>query len=139
MVEFMDGSMKAQLGLPDMKIPIQYALTYPDHFTSNWETLNLAEIRKLTFEKPDLEKFPCMHLAYEALNAGGTFPVVLNVANDEVVAAFLNNQIQFTHIPHLIENALNQHEFIDSPDLGTISEISQWTVNYIHEEIAAVA
>ena len=139
MVEFMDGSMKAQLGLPDMKIPIQYALTYPDHFTSNWETLNLAEIRKLTFEKPDLEKFPCMHLAYEALNAGGTFPVVLNVANDEVVAAFLNNHIQFSDIPHLIEDAMNQHEFILSPDLETISAISLWTTNYIHDEILTIA
>ena len=139
MVEFIDGSIKAQLGVPDMKIPIQYALSYPDHLSANWETLNLADIGKLTFEKPDLEKFSCIRLAFEALNEGGTFPVVLNVANDEVVAAFLNNYIRFTDIPNLIEDALNQHEFIDSPDLGTISEISQWTVNYIHEEIAAVA
>ena len=74
-----------------------------------------------------------------ALACLATFPVVLNVANDEVVAAFLNNFIQFSDIPNLIENALNQHEFIDSPDLKTISEISQWTVNYIHDEISAVA
>jgi 1-deoxy-D-xylulose-5-phosphate reductoisomerase len=92
----------------------------------------------LTFEKPDLEKFPCIRLAYEALNEGRTFPVVLNVANDEVVAAFLNNCIQFCDIPNLIEEALNQHEFIGNPDLRTISEISQWTENYIHDEIAAV-
>ena len=139
MVEFIDGSIKAQLGVPDMKIPIQYALSYPDHLSANWERLNLTDIGKLTFEKPDLEKFSCIRLAFEALNEGGTFPVVLNVANDEVVAAFLNNYIRFTDIPNLIEDALNQHEFIASPDLGDIIEISQWTSNYIHEEISAVA
>ena len=138
MVEFLDGSIKAQLGVPDMKIPIQYAITYPNHFPANWETLNLLEIGNLTFEKPDLEKFPCIRLAYEALNEGGTFPVVLNVANDEVVAAFLNNYIQFSDIPNLIEDALSQHKFIESLDLRTIAEISQWTVNYIHDEISAV-
>ena len=139
MVEFIDGSIKAQLGVPDMKIPIQYALTYPDHVQGKWETLNLADIEKLTFEKPDLEKFPCIRIAYEALSAGGTFPIVLNVANDEVVTAFLNNNIQFNQIPNLIENALNKHEFIANPDLDLISEISQWTVNYINEEISAIA
>ena len=139
MVEFVDGSVKAQLGVPDMKIPIQYALTYPDHFPANGEALNLVDIGNLTFEKPDLEKFPCIRLAYEALNEGGTFPVVLNVANDEVVAAFLNRRIQFSDIPNLIEDALNQHEFIDNPDLRMISEISQWTINFIHDEISAIA
>jgi 1-deoxy-D-xylulose-5-phosphate reductoisomerase len=101
--------------------------------------LNLVNIGSLTFEKPDLEKFPCIRLAYEALNEGGTFPVVLNVANDEVVAAFLNNHIQFSDIPHLIEDAMNQHEFILSPDLETISAISLWTANYIHDEILTIA
>ena len=139
MVEFVDGSVKAQLGTPDMKIPIQYALTYPDHFPANWEPLNLVDIGNLTFEKPDLVKFPCIRLAYEALQEGGSFPVVLNVANDQLVAAFLNNYIQFPDIPLLIEEALNHHEFIDNPDLRTISEISQWTVKYIHDGISAVA
>ncbi len=139
MVEFVDGSVKAQMGVPDMKIPIQYALTFPNHFPANWQTLNLVDIGNLTFEKPDLQKFPCIRIAYEALNEGGTFPVVLNVANDEVVAAFLNNYIQFSDIPNLIEDALNQHEFIASPDLNIISEISKWTVNYIHDKISAVA
>ena len=103
----------------------------------------MKETTFLTFvapkgEKPDLKKFPCIQLAYEALKEGGTFPIVLNVANDEVVEAFLNNYIQFSDVPNLIENALNQHEFIDNPDLRTIFEISQWTENYIHDEIAAV-
>ena len=87
----------------------------------------------------DLKKFPCIRLAYEALSAGGTCPVVLNVANEEVVAAFLNNYIQFPDIPHLIEDALIKHEFIDNPDLDTIAGISLWTENYIHNEISAIA
>ncbi len=139
MVEFKDGSIKAQLGLPDMKIPIQYALTYPNHLQSNWKKLDFTKINNLTFEKPDLEKFPCIRLAYESLQEGGTFPVVLNKANDEVVFAFLNGMIHFTDIPKLIEEALNNHEFIEAPDLEIISEISQWTTNFIHDKIAILA
>ena len=139
MVEFVDGSVKAQLGVPDMKLPIQYALTYPDHYPADWENLDLTEIGELTFEKPDFEKFPCIQLAYDALKEGGTFPVVLNVANDEVVNAFLNDYIPFIQIPQLIAEALDQHEFIENPDLETISEISQWTTNYIHEQITTFA
>ena len=139
MVEFIDGSIKAQLGVPDMKIPIQYALTYPNHLPAKWQPLDLVDIGNLTFEKTDLEKFPCIRLAYEALDIGGTFPVVLNVANDEVVAAFLNNHIKFMDIPCIIEDAMNKHEFFDKPDLDTISEISRWTANYIQNEIAATA
>ena len=136
MVEFVDGSVKAQLGVPDMKLPIQYALTYPDHYSADWENLDLAEIGELTFEKPDFDKFPCIQLAYDALEKGGTFPVVLNVANDEVVRAFLNDHIPFIQISQLISEALDQHEFIDNPDLNTISEISKWTTDYIHEQIS---
>ena len=139
MIEFIDGSVKAQLGLPDMKIPIQYALTYPDHLEANWGSLNFIEIGNLTFEKPDIQKFPCIKLAYQALKEGGTFPVVLNVANDEVVAAYLNDYIKFIDIPCLIETALNEHEFINNPDLEIISTISQWTKNYIQNEISAFA
>ena len=139
MVEFVDGSVKAQMGVPDMKLPIQYALTYPDHYSTDWENLDLTAIGRLTFEKPDFEKFPCIQLAYDALEKGGTFPVVLNVANDEVVSAFLNDHIPFIQIPQLIAEALDQHEFIENPDLETISEISQWTTNYIHEQITTFA
>ena len=139
MVEFVDGSVKAQLGVPDMKIPIQYALTYPDHYPADWEALDLPAVGELTFEKPNLEKFPCIRLAYSALEKGGTCPVVLNVANDEVVAAFLNDHIPFTQIPQLIEEALDQHEWLENPDLDTISAISQWTTNYIHDQIAAIS
>ena len=139
MVEFVDGSVKAQMGVPDMKLPIQYALTYPKHYHADWVNLDLTEIGELTFEKPDFEKFPCIQLAYDALKEGGTFPVVLNVANDEVVNAFLNDYIPFIQIPQLIAEALDQHEFIENPDLDTISEISKWTTDYIHEQISTFA
>ena len=139
MVEFVDGSVKAQMGVPDMKLPIQYALTYPKHYHADWVNLDLTEIGELTFEKPDFEKFPCIQLAYDALKEGGTFPVVLNVANDEVVSAFLHDHIPFIQIPQLIAEALNQHEFIENPDLDTISEISKWTTDYIHEQISTFA
>ena len=139
MVEFVDGSVKAQMGVPDMKLPIQYALTYPKHYHADWVNLDLTEIGELTFEKPDFEKFPCIQLAYDALEEGGTFPVVLNVANDEVVSAFLHDHIPFIQIPQLIAEALNQHEFIENPDLDTISEISKWTTDYIHEQISTFA
>ena len=139
MVEFQDGSIKAQLGLPDMKIPIQYALTYPNHLKSTWENLDFTKINALTFEKPDLNKFPCIRLAYDSLKEGGTFPVVLNKANDEVVHAFLNEMIQFTDIPKLIEEALESHDYVNDPDLEIISEISQWTTNFIHDKITILA
>ena len=116
-----------------------YALTYPNHQTSNWENLDLTSIGKLHFEKPDLEKFPCIALAFEALKKGGTAPVVLNVANDGAVSSFLNGHISFIDIPTLIEKALNQHEWIDSPDLETISYISNWTTNFINEQISTYA
>ena len=139
MVEFVDGSVKAQMGVPDMKLPIQYALTYPKHYHADWVNLDLTEIGELTFEKPDFEKFPCIQLAYDALEEGGTFPVVLNVANDEVVSAFLHDHIPFIQIPQLIADALDQHEFIENPDLETISEISKWTTDYIYEQISTFA
>ena len=139
MVEFVDGSIKAQLGVPDMKIPIQYALTYPRHSPSDWEGLDLTSIGKLHFEKPNIEKFSCIRLAYEALEKGGTAPVVLNIANDIVVAAFLNEHITFIDIPILIENAISQHEWCDSPDIETIFNISKWTTQYIQDQIATFA
>ena len=139
MVEFVDGSIKAQLGVPDMKIPIQYALTYPRHSPSDWEGLDLTSIGKLHFEKPNIEKFSCIRLAYEALEKGGTAPVVLNIANDIVVAAFLNEHIKFIDIPILIEDAISQHELSDSPDIEAIFHLSKWTTKYIQDQIATFA
>jgi 1-deoxy-D-xylulose-5-phosphate reductoisomerase len=135
MVEFNDGSVKAQLGVPDMKIPIQYAITYPNHVNVHWETMDLAKIGTLTFEEPDLEKFRCIQLAYDALRAGGSHPVVLNVANDTVVYAFLDDQINFVDIPTLIESALEAHPIVEHPDLNDIQELTTWTQQFVKGKI----
>ena len=135
MVEFSDGSIKAQMGKPDMRVPIQYALTYPDHLTSNYENFDFMTIDSLTFEKPDLEKFPCIRLAYQCIESGGSYPVVLNVANDHLVLAFLNGDINFNNIPEYIEDALTSHEFINCSDLHSIEGITQWTEQFIRKKI----
>ena len=132
MVEFVDGSVKAQLGLPDMKIPIQYALSYPRHFPQTWEQLDLTAIGTLTFEQPDLEKFQCLHLALSALKTGGSQPVVLNVANEEAVYRFLDGKISFPEIPALIRKALAAHTFIPHPELEDILALESWTKAFIH-------
>lgn len=111
LVEFEDGSVKAQLGLPDMKLPIQYALTYPERKPSNFPRLNLAQQGTLTFEKPDLETFPCLSLAYEASRRGGCMPCVLNAANEAAVGLFLHDRIRFYDIPRIIESALANASF----------------------------
>lgn len=131
MVEFKDKSIKAQLGLPDMKIPIQYALTYPSHHETNWEELDLTEINKLTFEKPDFAKFPCMKLAFEVLDLGGTAPAVLNVANEQAVYRFLNKEISFKEIPIIIEMACEKHENVIAPSLDEILNIEIWATNFV--------
>lgn len=131
LVEFRDGSVKAQLGVPDMKVPIQYALTYPEHLHADWPTLDLLEIGNLTFEKPDMEKFPCIQLAYDALRTGGSAPAVLNVANDKAVAAYLQKKIHFTDIPGIIDSALEKHEFIPEPNFEQILALSDWTARFV--------
>ncbi len=108
MVTFADGATKAQLGMPDMKVPIQYALSYPERWPAPHERIDWAALRQLDFEPPDLGKFPCLRLAYEALEAGGTAPAVLNAANEQAVALFLGGNIRFTDIPRCIETALER-------------------------------
>ena len=137
MVEFIDGSIKAQLGLPSMEIPIQYALTYPNHVVTKNKRLDLTKLKTLNFEKPDLEKFKCIKLAYEAIKAGGSFPVVLNVANDMLVESFLNDRLQYLDIPNFIQDALNEHEFIQNLTLDDINYLTNWTKKYIKEKINA--
>ena len=107
MVEYIDGSILAQMGNPDMRTPIAYALGYPKRIASGVASLNLLEIAKLEFEAPDVKRFPCLQLAYDALEAGGTAPAILNAVNELAVAAFLNKQIHFLDIAILIEKALN--------------------------------
>lgn len=107
MVEFTDGSTKAQLGVPDMKVPIQYALSYPQRWPAPHERIDWSTLRALDFEMPNVEKFPSLQLAYAALRKGGTAPAVLNAANEQAVALFLNEQLRFVEIPRMIEAALD--------------------------------
>ena len=106
MVQFEDGSVKAQLGVPDMRLPIQYALSYPLRLPLPYDRLNFAKYSSLTFEKPDKEVFPCLDMAYKASAAGGGMPCVMNAANEVAVKRFMQEQIKFTDIPRIIENAL---------------------------------
>ena len=132
MVEFADRSVKAQLGVPDMKIPIQYALTYPRHSAAHWEELDFIKTGQLTFEAPDLEKFPCIKLAYEALRAGGSTPAVLNVANEQAVYNFLDGEIKFTEIPAIIEKACAEHHYIAEPTLEDLLELEIWATDFVN-------
>ena len=120
MVEFNDKSIKAQIGLPDMKVPINYALNYPAHSFLDIESINFSKISKLTFENPNFEKFNCIKLAYDCLDMGGTAPAVLNAANDFLVDCFLNKRICFNDIPKYIEFAINKHPYLPNPSLDDI-------------------
>lgn len=113
LVQFRDGSVKAQMGVPDMKVPIQYALAYPSHIKSDWPRLDLAAIGELRFEAPDIERFPSLGLAREALRAGGTYPAILNMANEMAVGDFLAGRIDFLDIFRNVENALKNHISLD--------------------------
>lgn len=127
MVQFEDGSIKAQLGLPDMKLPIQYALTYPDRLKNNFERTELPKINALTFFEPDMQKFECLKLAYDALQEGGTAPCILNAANEVAVSRFLNKEIKFLEIPALIKEALNKIKNHTSPEIESIIDCDKRT------------
>jgi len=122
MVEFVDGSIKAQLGVPDMKIPIQYALSYPERWPMNGARVDFPALRSMTFFEPDRAKFRCLDLAYDALSLGGTAPAILNAANEMAVSAFLQRRISFEKIPVVIERALSLHKTHSNPDLQDIIE-----------------
>ena len=119
-IELIDGTVLAQLGIADMRIPIAYALSYPDRLTNPLPALDLAKTGNVTFCLPDTKKFPCLRLAYEAARAGGTAPVVLNAANEAAVAAFLENKICFNDLPKVIEKALDRHSVKQNPSLEEI-------------------
>lgn len=135
MVEFVDGSIKAQLGIPDMKLPIQYALNYPERVNLKWENTNLAEIGHLTFEDPDFGKFPAIKLAYDALKRGGTAPTILNVVNELAVYAFLENKIKFTDITKFIEESLSSIRIVDNPLLSDILEAEKFGHEFFENKI----
>lgn len=126
MVEFRDGSVMAQLGIPDMRTPIQYALSYPSRWPNKLPRLDLLSAAQLTFEAPDLERFPCLGLAYQAGKKGGTMPAVLNAANEVAVARFLNNDINFLDIPRILNAVMEKHQVMDNPDLDDILAADRW-------------
>jgi 1-deoxy-D-xylulose-5-phosphate reductoisomerase len=126
MVEMVDGSVIAQLGVTDMKHAIQYALTYPKRQEGCLEPLDLTRISQLTFEEPDTARFPCLRLAYEALKAGGTMPAVLNAVNEIAVQAFLDNKIRLPDIARIIEAVMNEHEIQPASNLEAILEGDAW-------------
>ncbi len=126
-VEFSDSSIKAQLGVPDMKIPIQFALTYPERVQSDFPKLNFNELKDLTFEKPDLDKFECLKIAFETIKAGGTYPIVMNAANEVAVDLFLKNKIGFYGISDIIRKSLEKHNNKNDFSLEDILEIDNQT------------
>jgi 1-deoxy-D-xylulose-5-phosphate reductoisomerase len=120
LIELLDGSVLAQLGIADMRIPIAYAFAYPDLMTNELPLLNMAKTGPLEFHQPDMNKFPCLELAYEAGRSGGTAPVVLNAANEVAVAAFIENKICFSDLPKVIEKVLHKHHTTNNPSLENI-------------------
>jgi len=125
MVEYIDGVVIAQLGIPDMRIPISYALGYPERMDVGLRRLDLAEMGKLTFERPDTKRFPTLKLAYEAIKRGKTFPAVLNAANEMAVKAFLEKRISFLRIPEVVSYVLEKHE-PGEVTLASVIEADQW-------------
>jgi 1-deoxy-D-xylulose-5-phosphate reductoisomerase len=126
MVSFKDGTVMAQLGIPDMKGAIAYAMAYPERLALGQPTPDFVNIGKLTFEKPDIKKFPCLALAYAACEAGRTLPAVLNAANEVAVAAFLENRLSFIKIPRIIEKTMEHQVVVTDPTLNDILEADQW-------------
>ncbi|WP_416667061.1 1-deoxy-D-xylulose-5-phosphate reductoisomerase [Egbenema bharatensis] len=137
LIELQDTSVLAQLGWADMRLPLLYALSYPERISTNWEPLDLVKAGSLTFREPDHQKYPCMQLAYAAGRAGGTMPAVLNAANEQAVALFLEEKISFLDIPRCIETACDRHHAHNrsEPTLADILEADRWA----RQEILRVA
>ncbi|MDX2127798.1 MAG: 1-deoxy-D-xylulose-5-phosphate reductoisomerase [Chloroherpetonaceae bacterium] len=133
MVEFSDGSIKAQLGTPDMKIPIQYALSFPERFAANYERIDWRILKRLDFESPDTTRFRCLALAYQAIESGGSYPAVLNAANESAVALFLEEKIPFIKIADLIEDSLMNHQQALCNNLDSLIEIDLETRRRVTE------
>ena len=126
LVEFIDGSHLAQLAVTDMRLPIQYAMSFPSRLNHLFPTLDLAEIGTMHFEKPDFKRFPCLQLGYEAKRCGGTLPAVLNAANEVAVEKFLKEEISFLEIPKRIERVMRKHRLKTEPSLADILQADQW-------------
>ena len=130
MVEFQDGSVKAQLGTPDMKLPIQYALYYPEHRFLAGDRLDFAKIASIVMKQPDLETFKGLTFAYNAIRTGGTMPTVFNAANEFAVAQFLDENIKFLQIYDIIEACMQEHKVVENPDLEQILQTEQWVYEF---------
>jgi len=126
MIEFVDTSIIAQLGIPDMRVPIAYALTYPDRFECNLPSLDLATMENLTFEAPDFDRFPCLQLAFDAMEMGQTMPAVLNAANEIAVQAFLDELIPYKDIAELIRMVMHNHIPAKLNELQDVLDADQW-------------
>lgn len=133
MVEYADGSVIAQLGVPDMRLPIQYALTYPHRIETSDKKLKLTEVKQLTFEEPDLNRFPCLKLAYDALQLGDSACIVLNGANEIAVNSFLQGKIRFTDIYRLVYSALEKHKITTVSSIKDVYLIDNWSRNVSKE------
>ena len=131
MVEYADGGIMAQLGMPDMKLPIQYALFYPDRRFMDGKKVDFFEVASMTFERPDLETFPGLKMAYEAIAAGGSMPAVYNAANEKAVSLFLSKKIRFLEIYDLIREAMENHKVIAEPSLEDILETEAAVYEFI--------
>ena len=133
-VEYVDGGIMAQLGMPDMKLPIQYALFYPDRRPMDTERVDFFRLKQLTFEEPDTDTFRGLALAYQAARRGGTLPTVFNAANEKAVALFLQKKIAFLQIPELIEGSMANHRVVDDPAVEQILEAEAETYEYIMQK-----
>ena len=138
MVELNDGSVIAQLGVTDMRLPIQYACSYPERWETALPTLDLARAGRLEFHEPALDRFPCLALAYRALRAGGTLAVVLNAANEVAVEAFLDGKLGFTAIPRVIERTMNAHEIERVSTIDTVRRVDRWAREQAHDAARAL-
>ncbi len=126
MIEMIDGSIIAQLGITDMRLMIQYALTYPDRLPTDLPALGLDKLAKLEFFEPDFERFPCLRLAYEAMREGGTMPAAMSAANEIAVASFLDRRIRFMEIPRLIESTMQAHNKQPCSSIEAVLEADRW-------------
>ncbi|MBQ7265965.1 MAG: 1-deoxy-D-xylulose-5-phosphate reductoisomerase [Firmicutes bacterium] len=135
MVEYEDGAVMAQLGTPDMKLPIQYALTYPKRVNTGFEKLDIFKASGLVFERPNTEKFKCLSLAYRAIEEGGTMPACMNAANESAVSAFLDGKIKFLQIPEIIENTMKAHKAIENYTLEDVLKTDEKAREYAFEEV----
>jgi 1-deoxy-D-xylulose-5-phosphate reductoisomerase len=130
MIELVDGSIIAQMGVTDMRLPIQYAFSYPERWVARVASLDLAAAARLEFETPDTDAFPCLRLAYRALEAGRSLAVVLNAANEVAVARFLEGRLAFTAIPQVIERTMDAHQPVDVPSLKDVRNVDIWAREY---------